>query len=155
MLSDISHCEFSFEDNNGKYRVKLLIEGGINPNLCGLFNTVEISEIPSFLDDVMLRSSRSSRYGGFLKGPIFEDRPNEKDLDIKENQILIDNGGSNFSPPEIIELNLFYKLSLVYAHKCLELVTWFDLFDKRIVTKDWIDRIRSWILRFEVTTPLA
>lgn len=153
MLSDLSQCKFSFTESGDIYKIRLLIDGGLESNLCALLNSIALSDIPSFLDDVILKNSRSSRFGGFLKGPVFEDRPNEKDLDIKANQVQIDTGGSTYSEAEIIDLNLFYELVLAYAHKCLELVTWFDLCEKGIVTQEWVKRIRNWIIQFESAPP--
>jgi hypothetical protein len=149
MLSSMSQYKFTFNKYNGKYKVKLFTDSSVNWNLCGLFNSLETSDIPSFLYDTMLKNSRSSRDGGFLKGPVFEERPNEKDLDIKENQIQITYGENPYLQPQIMELELFYELSIKYAHKCLELVTWYELLEKGIVDKNWIEEVKQWIINFE------
>jgi len=156
MLSKVKKYKFVFLDESGlkkynvEYGIKLFVNEKLETNLCGLFNSIKIKDVPSFLHDVIFAKRRSGRFGGFYKGPIHEIRPNEKDLILNENQLMISTGGSKSDVVEIIEFDLFKRISLEYAHKCIEAVTWYDLNEKGIVDKSWVLQIKKWIHEIEL-----
>ena len=80
------------------------------------------------------------------KGPV-----NEEGFVIQEDEICF----IGFSGEKSIKKDKFHSLNLHYAHKCLEAVTWFNLIEKELITQDWVEDIRKWIIQQEATPPSA
>ena len=137
---------------NRDYLIGLQLDGERESNLYLLFGNLSIEDVPEFLDAVINSNEWGYRFGGFYKGPIFEEResPDEEDLDIKADEVWTTDGGSNpIQLHEKIKLDVFFRITIDYAHKCLEAVTWYGLKEKGIVTDEWIETVKNWILKVE------
>lgn len=134
------------------YMIKLLINNQFSTPLCELLSYSPLPEIPQFLEDAINLQERSTRYGGFFKGPWYEEEDyKDPALDIKADEIQISAGMDYGKSTEIIKTDLFYEICLYYAHKALEAVAWFNLLEKKAVDQAWVDRIKNWIVKHENT----
>lgn len=164
MLNQIENYRFvlyrddSIGGVNKDFYIVLFIEAERESNLYSLFNNLPMERVPSFLNAAINSNEWVYVFGGFYKGPIFEkrERPDEEDLDIKADEVHITDGGSNpiQLPYEEIKLDVFYQITIDYAHKCLEAVTWYGLKEKGIVTDEWIETVKNWILQAESKSSL-
>ncbi len=131
-------------------QLRLLIREQFRSPICAVLSYLTLIQIPQFLEDAINLPERSTRYGGFFKGPWYEERYNEPTFDVKEDEVEI-SAGMDHGDKEIIKTDLFYEICLYYAHKALEAVAWFNLLEKKVVDQAWIDRIKNWIITHENT----
>lgn len=133
------------------YMLDLLINNQRSSPLCTVLSYLTLAQIPQFLEDAIILQEKSTYYGGFFKGPCYEEEDyKDPALDIKADEIQI-SAGMDFQHKEIIKTDLFYEICLYYAHKALEAVAWFNLLEKKVVDQAWIDRIKNWIMTHENT----
>lgn len=117
---------------------KLIININKIDILSCFFYSISLVKIPILLNNLNnIEYTVKGHRIGFYKGPIFEERFDEPNFELKENEIQIRCGEEDNSL-QICNLNYFYITMLQYAHTALEAVTWFDLLEKGIVDKQCI-----------------
>jgi hypothetical protein len=131
--------------NNSKEYKLILINGSKDITFC-FFYSITLNKIPIILKNLFNKEfSLSNHRIGFYKGPEVEERFGEPNFELKTDEIEL-TCGEEIDSRKICKLKYFYLMALKYAHSALEAVTWFDLLEKGIVDKQWVNEIKQWII---------
>jgi hypothetical protein len=152
MLNDISFFHFDFSESNqdSLNRIALVLfiktKNKIeNPysNLIPLFFNIPIYECIYYLESFVQDKNGGikNKNIGFIKGPEIDNSPGGFKLSSEEILIF-----SELNNPEIYKVKDFYIITLTYAHKLIESVVWYNLLEKGIVDKVWVQNVKQWII---------
>lgn len=152
MLNDISFFRFDFSEISQEplNRIALILFIKTNnkiknsySNLIPLFFNIPIHECIYYLESFIKDKNGGikNKNISFIKGPEMDNSPGGYKLSSEEILIF-----SELNDPELYKLKDFYIITLNYAHKLIESVIWFNLLEKGIVDKKWVQDIKHWII---------
>jgi len=130
------------EINDFSYRMKhLKRDGYIDDAIVAFFCSVKLEDYPRFIRDIIDGWCRGYQEMSFQYGP-----SDEEGTIIGEDEALF---GTMFSLTYISKRDLF-KLTLEFAQKALEAVEHFNLYNRKLVSLEWIAEIKSMIPELEL-----